>query len=80
MAKRIENAKSRAKQAQVEEQENTAAFYEDAEVLPRPEDWGGYLVQPKTIEFWQGRTSRLHDRFKYSLEEKGSWKIERLAP
>lgn len=46
----------------------------------RPEHWGGYYVQPIIVEFWQGRPSRLHDRIQYSLEENGSWKIERLAP
>jgi pyridoxamine 5'-phosphate oxidase len=48
--------------------------------VPRPSHWGGYLVKPVIIEFWQGRYSRLHDRIQYSLEEAGSWKIERLAP
>jgi pyridoxamine 5'-phosphate oxidase len=48
--------------------------------IERPEHWGGYLVQPVVIEFWQGRPSRLHDRIQYTLEEAGSWKIERLAP
>jgi pyridoxamine 5'-phosphate oxidase len=48
--------------------------------VPRPPHWGGYRVQPVTVEFWQGRSSRLHDRIQYSLEEGGSWKIERLAP
>ncbi|HTE08242.1 MAG TPA: pyridoxamine 5'-phosphate oxidase [Flavitalea sp.] len=46
----------------------------------RPEHWGGYIVRPVTIEFWQGRSNRLHDRLQYSLEEGGGWKIERLAP
>lgn len=46
----------------------------------RPPNWGGYLVQPVIIEFWQGRPSRLHDRIQYTLDETGSWKIERLAP
>ena len=46
----------------------------------RPKHWGGYYVQPIIVEFWQGRPSRLHDRIQYSLEENGSWKIERLAP
>lgn len=46
----------------------------------RPEHWGGYIVQPVIVEFWQGRPSRLHDRIQYSLEENGSWRIERLAP
>ena len=48
--------------------------------LSRPSHWGGFRVQPVTIEFWQGRSNRLHDRILYSLEENGSWKIERLAP
>ena len=48
--------------------------------IPRPAWWGGYLVKPKTIEFWQGRPGRLHDRLLYSLEKGGGWKIERLAP
>jgi pyridoxamine 5'-phosphate oxidase len=48
--------------------------------IPRPENWGGYCVQPVTIEFWQGRPNRLHDRIQYSLQENGKWKIERLAP
>ncbi len=46
----------------------------------RPAHWGGYLVKPVIIEFWQGRPSRLHDRIQYMLREDGSWKIERLAP
>jgi pyridoxamine 5'-phosphate oxidase len=48
--------------------------------IPRPPHWGGYLVRPVTIEFWQGRPNRLHDRLLYSLEENGNWTIERLAP
>jgi pyridoxamine 5'-phosphate oxidase len=48
--------------------------------VKRPEHWGGYLVKPVVIEFWQGRPSRLHDRLEYSLQENGGWKIERLAP
>jgi pyridoxamine 5'-phosphate oxidase len=48
--------------------------------IPRPTHWGGYLVRPVTIEFWQGRPDRLHDRLQYSLQENGSWMIERLAP
>jgi pyridoxamine 5'-phosphate oxidase len=50
------------------------------EQVSRPPHWGGYRVKPVIIEFWQGRYSRLHDRIQYSLEENGTWKIERLAP
>lgn len=50
------------------------------EDVPRPPHWGGYLVKPVMIEFWQGRYSRLHDRIQYTMEENGAWKIERLAP
>jgi pyridoxamine 5'-phosphate oxidase len=48
--------------------------------LPLPEHWGGYLVRPRIMEFWQGRPDRLHDRFRYSLVENGIWKVDRLAP
>jgi len=47
--------------------------------IPKPAHWGGYIVKPTSIEFWQGRPSRLHDRIKFTLVN-GSWKIERLAP
>jgi pyridoxamine 5'-phosphate oxidase len=47
--------------------------------IPRPPHWGGYIVKPVQIEFWQGRPSRLHDRMQYTLQD-GSWVIERLAP
>lgn len=48
--------------------------------ISRPPHWGGYLVQPVVVEFWQGRPSRLHDRIQYTLQDGGEWKIERLAP
>lgn len=51
-----------------------------SEAVTRPSHWGGYRVKPVIIEFWQGRSSRLHDRLQYSLQENGNWKIERLAP
>jgi len=48
--------------------------------IPLPPHWGGYCVVPQTIEFWQGRRSRLHDRLRYTRQPDGSWKIERLSP
>jgi len=48
--------------------------------IPRPKHWGGYLTKPTSIEFWQGRPNRLHDRILYTLQEDFSWKLERLAP
>ena len=48
--------------------------------IKRPPHWGGYIVKPVVIEFWQGRPSRLHDRIQYTLDDNGEWKIERLAP
>ncbi|MDO4727797.1 MAG: pyridoxamine 5'-phosphate oxidase [Bacteroidota bacterium] len=50
------------------------------ENIKRPKYWGGFLVRPISIEFWQGRPNRLHDRIRYTLEKDYSWKIERLAP
>jgi len=62
--------------------ENLSSFekkFEGKEIL-RPKHWGGYLVKPFSIEFWQGRPNRMHDRIRYSLQKDFSWKIERLAP
>jgi pyridoxamine 5'-phosphate oxidase len=52
----------------------------DSMVIPRPKHWGGYLVRPVEVEFWQGRANRLHDRIRYSIQEDYSWKKERLSP
>jgi pyridoxamine 5'-phosphate oxidase len=66
--------------AQLERQFAEAlARYGEAEI-PLPPQWGGYRLVPQTIEFWQGRRSRLHDRLRYTREPDGSWKIERLSP
>jgi pyridoxamine 5'-phosphate oxidase len=59
--------------------ENEVAKIIKSGSIKRPSNWGGYLVRPITIEFWQGRSNRLHDRIQYSLEGSG-WKMERLAP
>ena len=48
--------------------------------IPRPENWGGYIVRPVEMEFWQGRPNRLHDRIQYKLQEDFNWNIERLQP
>jgi pyridoxamine 5'-phosphate oxidase len=48
--------------------------------VPLPPHWGGYIIHPTSIEFWQGRSSRLHDRLHYSLQADHSWTKVRLAP
>ena len=52
----------------------------DGKEIPRPEHWGGYIVKPISVEFWQGRPNRMHDRIRYSLTNDFSWKLERMAP
>ncbi|GGK28563.1 pyridoxine/pyridoxamine 5'-phosphate oxidase [Yeosuana aromativorans] len=48
--------------------------------IPRPDYWGGYIVKPVEMEFWQGRPNRLHDRIRFQLQDDYSWKINRLSP
>ena len=48
--------------------------------VPRPKHWGGFVINPISIEFWQGRQNRLHDRIRYTKSEKNTWNIERLEP
>ena len=63
-------------------EENLKQLENDYEgiVIPRPKHWGGYLVVPIEVEFWQGRPNRLHDRIRYTSQENYSWKIDRLSP
>lgn len=62
--------------------EDVEKRFEGEETIPVPEFWGGLRVKPEMVEFWQGRESRLHDRFRYVRDEgeKEGWKIERLSP
>jgi pyridoxamine 5'-phosphate oxidase len=53
--------------------------FAEVEDVPRPDNWGGFILRPRTIEFWQGQQARLHDRFLYSRDGDG-WRIQRLAP
>ena len=54
--------------------------FKGQDILPKPDSWGGYLVEPHRFEFWQGRPNRLHDRLCFSKSEKGGWTLQRLSP
>ncbi len=56
------------------------ARFADAPEIPRPERWGGFRIVPRRVEFWQGRTSRLHDRLVFTRQGDGAWTVERLQP
>ena len=57
-----------------------AARYPEGEQVPVPPHWGGFRVAPESVEFWQGRENRLHDRLRYVAEPDGGWRVERLSP
>ena len=65
------------RQQQLEQQ-----YADESVPVPKPPHWGGYLVRPLVVEFWQGRPSRLHDRLRYSRDDVNSsnWTVDRLYP
>ena len=78
----MSSAQSQVVPSRVYLEEQLAALEKEYEgkSLKCPEHWGGFLVRPHSLEFWQGRPNRLHDRLRYTLKEDYDWKIERLAP
>ncbi|WP_128375244.1 pyridoxamine 5'-phosphate oxidase [Streptomyces cavernae] len=60
--------------------EELSTRYPEGEQVPVPPNWGGFRIVPRTMEFWQGRANRLHDRLLYVAEPDGSWRVERLSP
>ncbi len=60
--------------------EYAATRFADAEPVPLPPHWGGVRIRPVSVEFWQGRPDRMHDRLRYHLTNDGTWAVERLAP
>ncbi|MGY2700448.1 pyridoxamine 5'-phosphate oxidase [Nocardioides sp. HB32] len=74
-----------SRQSRVTTREELAGAFEEAEArypeeVPPPEEWGGYVVRPHAVEFWQGRPGRMHDRLRYRRPQGGDWVTERLAP
>ncbi|MGH4011929.1 MAG: pyridoxamine 5'-phosphate oxidase [Pseudonocardiaceae bacterium] len=60
--------------------EQAAARFADAEQVPLPPHWGGVRIRPVSVEFWQGRPDRMHDRLRYQVDDDGRWMVVRLAP
>ncbi|WP_044002143.1 pyridoxamine 5'-phosphate oxidase [Hymenobacter swuensis] len=69
----------RSREELEQREQDVEARFAGQQPLPRPAHWGGYVLRPQRVEFWQGRPSRLHDRIVYELHG-GSWRISRLAP
>jgi pyridoxamine 5'-phosphate oxidase len=65
---------------QIEVTERFGGPEDETTPVPLPDFWGGWRIVPETVEFWQGRLARLHDRLRYRRSESGGWVIERLAP
>lgn len=66
--------------AELEEKLQALETKHEGKEIVRPKHWGGFIIKPIELEFWQGRPNRLHDRIRYQLQEDYNWKIERLAP
>ena len=66
--------------AELENKLKTLELKFEGKEIERPNNWGGFIIKPVELEFWQGRPNRLHDRIRYQLQEDYNWKLERLAP
>jgi pyridoxamine 5'-phosphate oxidase len=69
-----------ANRAELEDKMKQIEAQYPGEDIPLPPFWGGYVLRPHRIEFWHGRPSRLHDRFSYSRQPNGQWRLDRLSP
>jgi len=68
------------KEELVKQRKDIEEKHKDDNPIPLPKFWGGYVLKPSVMEFWQGKDNRLHDRMKYTLSDDGQWGVVRLAP